>query len=249
MTASLSRAVSSSARITSCRHPFALQLMMPHGALASLRGRRKPPHDGMRRWAVQSVGRPLPLISGRGGGHYELTPPVVPVRTFFCRSRTRYHLACNFPAFSAAGSGNRSNRGAVLAPAELATFDPHPVQNHGQAPGDGDDGSTHPAFSRRHTGSSRTVSSSILCRTASCWRIDPADAEQRLGESRPAEEGPRRAGGFRASCRPPLTTPTFKPKLRSVPRKSDSTSSSLRCSSLRLACAVPGQPASSHAPA
>ena len=49
MAASLSRPVSSSALITSCRHPFALQLMMPHGALASLRGRRKPPHDGMRR--------------------------------------------------------------------------------------------------------------------------------------------------------------------------------------------------------
>jgi hypothetical protein len=46
---SLSRPGSSSALITSCRHPFALQLMMPHGALASLRGRRKPPHDGMRR--------------------------------------------------------------------------------------------------------------------------------------------------------------------------------------------------------
>jgi hypothetical protein len=39
----------------------------------------------------------LPLISGRIGGHYELTPPVVPVRTFFCRSRTRYLLARNFP--------------------------------------------------------------------------------------------------------------------------------------------------------
>ena len=32
----------------------------------------------------------------------------------------------------------------------------------------------------------------------------------------------------RASYRPPLTAPTLKPKLRSVPRKSDSTSSSLR---------------------
>ena len=30
-------------------------------------------------------------------------------------------------------------------PAELATIDPHPVQNHGQAPGDRDDGSTYPA--------------------------------------------------------------------------------------------------------
>ena len=33
----------------------------------------------------------------------------------------------------------------MLAPAELATVNPHPVQNHGQAPSDRDDGSTHPA--------------------------------------------------------------------------------------------------------
>src|SRR6516165_11323484 len=84
----------------------------------------------------------LPLISGRIGGHYELTPPIVPVRTFFCRSRTRYLLTCNF---FVVGSGNRRSRGAVLAPAELATIHPHPVQNHSQTPGDRDDGSTHPA--------------------------------------------------------------------------------------------------------
>jgi hypothetical protein len=47
------------------------------------------------------------------------------------------------------GSGNRGNGGAVLAPAELATVDPHPVQNHGQAPGDRDDGSTYSARARR----------------------------------------------------------------------------------------------------
>ena len=52
---------------------------------------------------------------------------------------------CNFPAFSAAGSGGRRNGGAVLAPAELATIDPHPVQNDGQASGNRDDRSTHPA--------------------------------------------------------------------------------------------------------
>src|SRR6202040_2823612 len=66
-----------------------------------------------------------------------LTPPVVPVGTSFCRSRMRYLLADI--------SGNRRSGGAVLAPAELATVDPHPVQNHGQAPGDRDDGSTYPA--------------------------------------------------------------------------------------------------------
>ena len=41
--------------------------------------------------------------------------------------------------------GNCRNRGAVLAPAELATINPHPVKNHGQTPGDRDDRSTHPA--------------------------------------------------------------------------------------------------------
>ena len=86
----------------------------------------------------------MPLVSGRIGRPYELTPPVVPVRTFFRRSRTRYLLACNFTGFSVAGLGNRRNYGAVLAPAELATVDPHPVQNHGQASGDRDDGSTYP---------------------------------------------------------------------------------------------------------
>src|SRR6516162_710394 len=94
----------------------------------------------MRRSTI--LGTALPLISGRIGGHYELTPPVVPVRTFFCRSGTRYLLARNF---SVVGSGNRRNRGAVLAPVELATIDPHPVQNDSQTPGDRDDRSTHPA--------------------------------------------------------------------------------------------------------
>ena len=77
---------------------------------------------------------PLPLISGRSERPYELTPSIVPVRTFFCRSRTHYLLLCGFPAFSAGDLGNCRNRGAVLAPAELATIDPHPVKNHGQTP-------------------------------------------------------------------------------------------------------------------
>ena len=143
---SLSRPASSSGLMTSCWHPFALRLLRPHGALASLRGRHKPPHDGMRRMGRYNLFRaPLPLVGGRIGGPYELTPPVVPVRTFCCRSRTRYLLACNIPAFSADGSGNRRSGGAGLLPAELAAIDPHPVQNHGQAPGDRDDGATDPA--------------------------------------------------------------------------------------------------------
>src|SRR6185369_14884899 len=52
---------------------------------------------------------------------------------------------CNFPAFSATGSGSRRNGGAVLAPAELATIHPHPMQNDSQASRDRDNRSTHPA--------------------------------------------------------------------------------------------------------
>src|SRR5437588_1353636 len=54
---------------------------------------------------------------------------------------------------------------------------------------------------------------------------DPADVEQWLGD----RGQPRKAltsSRTRASYRPLLTTPTFKPKLRNVPRRSDSTSSS-----------------------
>src|SRR5215467_4966664 len=80
----------------------------------------RPPHDGMRRWGGPICRAPLPQISGWISGRYELTPPVVPVRTFFCRSRTRFLLDGGFPAFFAAASSNRRNRGAVLrAPPEL----------------------------------------------------------------------------------------------------------------------------------
>src|SRR5215831_17477730 len=64
---------------------------------------------------------------------------------FLPKQNALISLTAVFPAFSAAASGNRRNRGAVLAPAELATIDPHPVQNDSQTPGDRDDRSTHPA--------------------------------------------------------------------------------------------------------
>src|SRR6516162_5360089 len=64
---------------------------------------------------------------------------------FLPKQNALISLTVVFPAFSAAVSGNRRNRGAVLAPAELATIDPHPVQNYSQTPGDRDDRSTHPA--------------------------------------------------------------------------------------------------------
>src|SRR6266550_2254088 len=87
---------------------------MPHGALASLRGRRQPPHDGMRRMGGSICRAPLPLISGRVGGHYELTPPVVPVRTFSAEAEPVISLLY-FPASSAAGQ-------AAVGTAALALF-------------------------------------------------------------------------------------------------------------------------------
>ena len=49
----------------------------------------RPPHDGIRRMGRPNLSGALAADSGRISGRYELTPPVVPVRTFFCRSRTR----------------------------------------------------------------------------------------------------------------------------------------------------------------
>src|SRR6516162_10428974 len=75
--------------------------------------------------------------------------------------------------------------------------------------------------------SPRTVSSNIFCKTANCCRITRRTLS--IGSTIAANLGnPATSSRTRASYRPPLTTPTFKPKLRSVPRKSDSTSSSLR---------------------
>src|SRR5262249_11756341 len=93
-------------------------------------------------WGGTIFRTPLPLIGGRIGGPYELPPTRRPREDMFLPEQIRYLRACNF---SAVGSNSRRNRGAVFAPAELATVDPHPVQNHGQTPGDRDDGSTHPA--------------------------------------------------------------------------------------------------------
>src|SRR5580692_9865728 len=68
-----------------------------------------------------------------------------PREDIFLPEQNALSPCCDFPALSAVGSGYRRNSGAVLAPAELATIDPHPVQNHGQTPGDRDDSSTYPA--------------------------------------------------------------------------------------------------------
>ena len=132
------------ALIYSCSHPFALRLIMPHGALASLRGRRQPPHDGMRRMGRYNLRGALTAGQRQDRRTLRTRPTRRPREDIFLPKQNRYLLACSFPAFSAGSSGNRRNRGAVLAPAELAAIDPHPVQNHGQAPGDRDDGPTYP---------------------------------------------------------------------------------------------------------
>ena len=57
---------------------------------------------------------------------------------------------------------------------------------------------------------------------------DPADTEQRLDDRGQPRKSCDELADPRVVSRKLLTTPTFKPKLRSVPRKSDATSSSLR---------------------
>jgi hypothetical protein len=66
--------------------------MTPTGLLLLFEVGAEPPHDGMRRMGRFNLWGALAAGRRRVGRRYELTPPVVPVRTFFCRSRTRYLL-------------------------------------------------------------------------------------------------------------------------------------------------------------
>src|SRR5437868_12511165 len=106
------------------------------GSGFSSRSAVRPPHDGLRRMGRYNLTGAL--AAGQQQDRQTLrTPPTRrPREDILLPEQIRYLLA---------GSSNRRNCGAVLAPAELATVNPHPVQNHGQAPGDRDDGSTHPA--------------------------------------------------------------------------------------------------------
>ena len=119
---------------------LALRLMMPHGALASLRGRRKPPHDGMRRVGRYNLRDGLAADRRQDRQTLRTHPTRRPREDIFLPEQNALS-AC----LHSAASRNRRNRSAALAPAELATVNPHPVQNHSQAPGDRDDGATDPA--------------------------------------------------------------------------------------------------------
>src|SRR5258708_598061 len=101
---------------------------------------------GSEGWGGNNLNRALAANQRQERGTLRTHPTRRPREDIFLLEQNPLSLfSCGVPAFSAAGSGSRRNRGAVLAPAELATIDPHPVQHHGQAPGDRDDGSTHPA--------------------------------------------------------------------------------------------------------
>ena len=96
VTASLSRPMSRVVHrgiLCSFSYRSALQ-MCHHGVRASLRGRRVAASRwGKKDGVVQSFGRPYCKRS-RICGHCELTPPVVPVRTSFCRGRFRDQSLC-----------------------------------------------------------------------------------------------------------------------------------------------------------
>src|ERR1700730_5213969 len=63
-------------------------LMSPHGLLLLFEVGARPPHDGVRRMERFNLLGALAAQDGRACGHYELTPPIVPVRTSSCRGRT-----------------------------------------------------------------------------------------------------------------------------------------------------------------
>src|SRR5438552_14061774 len=119
------------------------------GSGFSSRSAVRPPHDGLIRMGRYNLTGAL--AAGQQQDRQTLRPPspVVPVRTFYCRSRSVISL----PAISAAGSSNRRNCGAVLAPAKRATVNhaADPVEQH-------------------------------LMQDGELLAHDPADVEQRLGD-------------------------------------------------------------------
>ena len=119
--------------------------MTPTGLLLLFEVGAEPPHDGMRRMGRYNLSGALAAGWRQGRRTLRTHPTRRPREDIFSAGAEPVISFCIFPAFSAAGSGRRRNRGAVPAPAELATINPHPVQNDSQASGDRDDRSTHPA--------------------------------------------------------------------------------------------------------
>src|SRR5215468_8813915 len=137
--------MSNLALITSYRRSLALRFTCHTGFSLLFEVGVRPPHDGIRRMGRPNLWGALAADERQDQRPLRLTPTRRPREDIFCRSRSRHLLDGGFPAFSVAGSDNRRNRGAVLAPPELAAINPHPVQNYSQTPGDREDRSTHPA--------------------------------------------------------------------------------------------------------
>jgi len=123
------------------------------GARASLRGR----HRGRLMMGLVMGWFNLWSVLADDGrrvcGRCELTSPVVPVRTPSCRSRT-----CR-TSWSAPPGGSR----CLDAPAELGAVNPHAMEDHSEAPGDGDNGAPH----ARADGppACPTLSATTICRS------------------------------------------------------------------------------------
>ena len=143
---SLSRPASSSGLMTSCCHPFCAPADdATRGSRFSSRSASGRLMIGWEGWGGNNLKGALAANQRQDRETLRTHPIRRPREDIFLPEQNALSPRLGLPAFSAAASGNRRNRGAALAPAELATVDPHPVQNHGQAPGDRDDGSTYPA--------------------------------------------------------------------------------------------------------
>src|SRR4029077_5260471 len=135
--ASLSRPMSSLALSPHTALRLVLRLTCHTGLSLLFEVGVRPPHDGMRRMGRPNLSGALAADERQDQRPLRTHPTRRPREDIFLPKQNRYLLDGGSPAFSAAASGNRRDRGVVLAPPpELATIDPHPVQNDSQTPGD-----------------------------------------------------------------------------------------------------------------
>src|SRR6516164_8350999 len=121
--------------ITSYRRCLALRLTSHTGLSLLFEVGIRPPHDGMRRMGRYNLWDGLAANQRQDRRSLRTHPTRRPREDIFLpKQNALISLAVVFPGFSAAVSGNRRNRGAVLTPAELATITLHPVQNYSQTP-------------------------------------------------------------------------------------------------------------------